>query len=300
MRSPLHKAEARWRRLQEKPAAQFLIQLGALWSRHAIPRHAAALAFYTLLVLVPMLLVLTGIGSLWLGTQQVSEQILKLAARTLGEAAAQPLRQFIEQTVQRGSGAGATLVGLLLTLWGASGLLQTIKTSLDEFWEAKPDEPAIVQWLLGRFIAMLGVLLLALLLCVSVVLEVVVQVLKQRLDTLPPLYGLLAWLSRALVPVLATLGFALLYRALPAAKPRWRHALLGAVVAVLLLTLGRSLVSLYIAHSGLATLYGSAGSLVVLLLWVYVSAMLFFLGALISVQLGQWRSRQAASQIVPK
>jgi len=283
------RAKAFWKRIRHGRLAELIETIFALWSQHAVPRHAAALAFYTLLALAPMLLALTGIGGYWLGRQRASKQLIKWVERTVGSAAAQPISHLIEQTVPHGSGASVTLIGLMLALWGASGLLQTAKASLDEFWEAPSPNTPLKGWLLNRLAAAGGVLLLAMLLNGSIVLEVVLQALRQHANELPLVYPLLVWFSRGLLPVLTSVGFALLYWLLPSVKPRWRDALLSACFTVALLMGARALVSLYIARSGLATLYGSAGALVVLLLWVYVSAMIFFLGALLGVALSRGR-----------
>lgn len=268
-----------------KTLYQFSLKVGELWSRHAVPRHAAALAFFTMLTLAPLLLALTGVAGYFLGGQQVAEQILSAVRRGMGEGAARGFEQLIQRTVLQGSGAGATLTGLLLALWGASGLMQSLKASLDALWDAPPhSEVGVKNWLITRLIGALGVLLLAVLLLVSAILEVVLAAARARLpEHLPGVYWLGWGLNRSLLPALLVVGNALLYWLLPAVRPRFRDALLGALVCTLLLLGMRTLISLYLTHSSVATLYGSAGSLVALLLWVYFSAQVFFLGALIGI-----------------
>ncbi|MCX7993179.1 MAG: YihY/virulence factor BrkB family protein [Fimbriimonadales bacterium] len=264
---------------------QFVLKVSALWSRHAVSRHAAALAFYSMLTLAPLLLTLTGIAGYFLGSEQATTQILSTVRRGMGEGAARGFEQLIQRTVLQGSGASATLFGLLLALWGASGLMQSLKASLDALWDAPPhSEIGVKNWLITRLMGALGVLTLVLLLLVSAILEVALTAARARLpDHLPGIYWLGWALNRSLLPVLLSLGIALLYWLLPATRPPFRHALLGAVVCTLLLLGMRTLISLYLAHSSVATLYGSAGSLVALLLWVYCSAQAFFLGALVGI-----------------
>lgn len=273
------------KRLQQLWLYQFGVQVAELWSRHAVPRHAAALAFFTMLTLAPLLLALTGLAGYFLGTEQVVAQILSGVKRGLGDQAAQGVEQLIQRTVLQGSGAGATLMGLLLALWGASGLMQSLKASLDALWDAPPhSESGFKNWLISRLIGVGGVLTLVVLLVGSVVLEVVLSAARARLpDHLPGVYWLGWAINRSLLPALLTLGNALLYWLLPATRPLFRQALLGALIATLLLLGLRALISLYLTHSSIATLYGSAGSLVALLLWVYFSAQVFFLGALVVV-----------------
>jgi membrane protein len=216
----------------------------------------------------------------FLGTEQVAGQILSGVRNGLGEQAAQGVEQLIQRTVLQGSGAGATLLGLLLAVWGASGLMQSLKASLDALWDAPPhSESGVKHWVISRLIGAAGILALALLLAGSVVLEVALSAARARLpDHLPGAYWLGWAINRSLLPALLIVGNALLYWLLPATRPAFRYALLGAVVATLLLLGLRTLISLYLAHSSIATLYGSAGSLVALLLWVYFSAQVFFLG----------------------
>lgn len=271
---------------------QFGVQVAEQWSRHAVPRHAAALAFFTMLTLAPMLLALTGIAGYFLGTEQVASQILSGVKRGLGDQAAQGVEQLIQRTVLQGSGAGATLTGLLLALWGASGLMQSLKASLDALWDAPPhSESGFKNWLISRLIGVGGVLTLVVLLVGSVVLEVVLSAARARLPNhLPGVYWLGWAINRSLLPALLIFGNALLYWLLPTTRPLFRQALLGALIATLLLLGLRALISLYLTHSSIATLYGSAGSLVALLLWVYFSAQVFFLGALVVVCLNRQRA----------
>lgn len=277
---------------------RFVARVAELWSRHAVPRHAAALAFFTMLTLAPLLLSLTGVAGYFLGGEQVAQQIVSSVRRGLGEQAAQGIEQFIQRTVLQGSGAGATLVGLLLALWGASGLMQSLKASLDALWDAPPHaESGIKNWLITRLIGASGVLLLSGLLLLSVVLEVALSAVRARLSEQLPLLYWLGWaLNRSLLPALLILGSALLYWLLPAVRPRFRDALLGATLCTLLLMGMRTLISLYLTHSSVATLYGSAGSLVALLLWVYFSAQVFFLGALVGIVRRTLESERASLQ----
>jgi len=269
-------------RLQRYRLYRVGTQVAALWSRHAVPRHAAALAFFTMLTLAPLLLALTGIAGYFLGTEQVAAQILSGVRRGLSEQAAQGVEQLIQRTVPHGFGAGATLVGLTLALWGASGLLQSLKASLDTLWDAPPPtESGIKHWIISRLVGAGGVLVLALLLVGSVALEVALSAVQAWLpDHLPGVYWFGWAMNRSLLPALLLLGNTLLYWLLPAKRVPLRHAFQGALVATLLLLGLRMLISLYLSRSSVTTLYGSAGSLVALLLWVYFSAQAFFLGAL--------------------
>ncbi|GIV08053.1 MAG: hypothetical protein KatS3mg019_0144 [Fimbriimonadales bacterium] len=264
---------------------RFCVAIGELWSRQSVPRHAAALAFFSMLTLAPLLLTLVGVGGYWLGGERVAERIVSAVRQGMGEGAARGFEQLIERTVLKGSGAGATLMGLLLALWGASGLMQSLKASLDALWDAPPhSEIGVKNWVITRLIGVLGVLLLASLLLMSAIFEVVLTAARVRLpEHLPGVYWLGWGLNRSLLPALLVIGNALLYWLLPAVRPRFRDALLGALVCTLLLLGMRTLISLYLAHSSIATLYGSAGSLVALLLWVYFSAQAFFLGAIIGI-----------------
>lgn len=240
-----------------------------------------------MLTLAPLLIVLAGLAGLLLGSERVVEQLLNAVRTNVGDQASRAIETLINQTVLTGSGASATLFGALLALWGASGLLHAIKDSLDQFWKAPPhSEVGIKHWLATRLIGAGAVLFLSLLLVASVVLDIILATLHRRLgQEVPGFYWLGLALNRSLAPLLLTLGTATLYWWLPGVRVRYRHALVGAFVYTLLWMGARALISLYISTSGLATLYGSAGSVVALLIWVYLSAQLFFLGALITIAL---------------
>ncbi len=276
-----------WKRIQGWTPVRFVLRIAQLWSTHAVPRHSASVAFFTMLTLAPLLMVLAGVAGLFLGSERVVEQILTTVRTNVGEQASRAIETLIEQTVLRGSGASATIFGVLLAMWGASGLLHAIKDSLDRFWDAPPhSEVGIKNWLITRLIGAGAVLFLSLLLVASVVLDIVLATLHRRLGSeVPAFYWLGLGLNRSLTPILLTLGTAILYWWLPGVRVRFRYALVGAFVYAMLWMGARALISLYISTSGLATLYGSAGSVVALLIWVYISAHLFFLGALITVAL---------------
>lgn len=274
-----------WTRLLRLHWIQWGYRIAALWAQHALTRHSAALAFFSLLTLTPLLVVLAGVGGYFLGSERIVGRILEGVEQALGEGAAQLVHQMIAQTLQRGSGATATLVGFILAFWGASGLLQALKDSLDTLWESPPHaESGLLHWFIARLIATGGVLLLVLLLALSLLLEVVLVSLQKRLpDTLPGIYWLGYGLNRALTPLVLWVGIALFYWWLPARRPRFREALIGALVATVLVVGLRGFVSWYLATTGIATLYGSAGSVVVLLLGVYFGAQAFLLGAAVCV-----------------
>lgn len=273
--------------IQRWAPVQFLLRIAQLWSENAVPRHAASVAFFSMLTLAPLLIVLAGVAGLLLGSERVVEQLLNAVRTQVGDQASRAIETLIEQTVLRGSGAGATLFGAVLAMWGASGLLHAIKDSLDRFWDAPPhSEVGVKNWLITRLIGAGAVLFLSLLLVASVVLDIVLATLHRRLgNEVPGFYWLGLALNRSLAPLLLILGTATLYWWLPGVPVRYRYALMGAFVYTMLWMGARALVSLYISTSGLATLYGSAGSVVALLIWVYISAQLFFLGALITVAL---------------
>jgi len=232
-------------------------------------------------------MVLAGVAGLLLGSERVVEQILNAVRTQVGEQASRVIETLIEQTLLRGSGATATLVGSVLALWGASGLLHTIKDSLDQFWKSPPhSEVGIVHWGVTRLVGIGAVFFLSLLLVLSVVLDIVLATVYRQLgQELPGFYWIGLALNRSVAPLLLIFGTATLYWWLPRVRVRFRYALVGAFVYTMLWMGARALISLYISTSGLATLYGSAGSVVALLIWVYLSAQLFFLGALITVAL---------------
>lgn len=269
----------RWRWLDR--VVQVMRDAGESWLDDYAPSMGAAIAFYTLFSLTPLLLIVISLAGLVVGVPVAREAVLAQFGGVAGSDIARLLDAMLSSLDRPAAGLAGVGLGVLSLLIGATSVFGELQNALDRIWRVPPKaRGGIVKILRSRLRALGLVLSLGFLLIVSLLLSAALAALRARwgawlesLLALAQLADLLA--SATLVSVL----FGMIYKWVPQVPLRWRDVLPGAVVAALLFTLGKSLIALYIARSGLTSPYGAAASLVVLLLWIYYAALIFLLGA---------------------
>jgi len=263
---------------------QMLTEAGSEWVADKAPRMGAALAYYSVFSITPLLLMVIGVAGMLFGQDQVRQAILEQIKMTVGEPPAAAIDSLLRHMQQSGHGTVATLVGTVVLLFGASGVFAELQDSLNTIWKVTP-KPGLGLWTVirDRLLSIVVVLGTGFLLLVSLVVSTALTAAENYLtplaERLPGGPSLWAFVNR-----LASLGFiavlfALIYRLLPDARIRWRDVWGGAVGAALLFTLGKWLIGLYLGHSQLTSAYGAAASVVVILIWVYYSAQILLFGA---------------------
>ncbi|GAA5513698.1 hypothetical protein Dcar01_02443 [Deinococcus carri] len=263
-----------------------LIREAALaFGQDKAPRLAAAIAYYALFSIAPLLLFAVAIAGFFLSDQQVVQQLVgpeSTIAQNVGQDTAAFLRSLVsnQEGIQRGS-LVASIVGFVTLFMGATGLFVQLQDALSSMWGADPPPPGgflkIVQTRVVSFGLILGIgLILIAFLGLNTYLSAIAQHLGDRI-------GAGAFFVRAgtalLSVLLLTPVFALIYKFLPAVKLQWREVWVGSAVTALLFTLGQLAIGLYLGRAAPGSVFGVAGSLVVLMLWLYYSAMIFFFGA---------------------
>lgn len=257
--------------------------LGA-WYRHNAPRLGAALAFYTILSLAPLLIVVIAVSSLISGRAAAEGQIVWQIQDLTGRAGAEVIRQMMEGARKPASGILATTLGLLTLFLGATAVVAELRDALNTVWEIPIQEGhwprSVVRILKERVFSFVMVLGVGFLLLVSLILNVWLAAAGAFFRGLLPMPGsvLQALTSVVSFVVIAAL-FALIYKFMPDVDLEWREVAAGAALTSLLFSLGKLVIGLYLGKTGLGSTYGAAGSLVVLLVWVYYSAQVFLLGA---------------------
>jgi membrane protein len=251
------------------------------WQEDNCLRLGAALAFYTLLSLAPLLLVTIAIVALVLGDDFARSEVMARAEAIVGADAAATLRDMVERASQPRSGLLATAIGLVMTFVGASGVFGQLQRALNDIWEVRREPGRGVRGLVvDRVRAFSMLLLIGLLLLVSLGVGAALSALSTRIAGAFP--G--AWLATRLVDVFVSIGvtavlFGLIFKVLPDLPLRWSDVAVGALVSALLFAIGRLAISWYLGRATGTSVYGAAGSLVVLLLWIYYSSQLLFFGA---------------------
>src|ERR1051325_1258968 len=244
-------------------------------------RLGAALAYYTIFSLAPLLLIAISIAGMVFGREAAQGQIFGQLRGVLGAQAAQAVQEMVKGAAKPKSGTMATVIGVVTLLFGAAGVFGQLKEALNTIWNVEPAKKGgFMKMLKDRFLSFAMVLGTGFLLLVSLVLDAGVSAAGHFVGSRLP-GGEALWQVVQLVVSLAivTLLFALSIRFLPDTHPSWHDVWFGAIFTAVLFIAGKFALGLYLGKSAVGSSYGAAGSLVVLLLWVYYSAQILFFGA---------------------
>lgn len=251
------------------------------WQEDGSLELGAALSYYTAFSLAPLLVIAIGIAALVFGRQAVEGQLFGQIRGLLGPESAATLQSMIASAGRRGSGILATALGIVVILFGASGVFGQLQTSLDRIWHVAPKPDRGLRGLVrDRFLSFGMVLGVGFLLLVSLVVSAALAAVgAYAIGLLPSIAPLLSALNFAVSLSVVAVLFAMIFRFLPDARVAWRDVWVGAVATALLFTFGKWLIGLYLGRSSVSSSYGAAGSLIVILLWVYYSSQILFFGA---------------------
>jgi membrane protein len=261
-------------------AWSMLREAAAKWSEDRAAQLGAALAFYSLLSLAPLLLIAIAVAAFFIGDAAAQDELTTKLEETIGSQGAGALEQLLENARQPRSGLIATGIGIITLLFSASALFGQLQDALNQIWGVPPPkQTGILGTIKNRLLAILMVLCTGLLLLASLALSTVVFTAAEYLNqfvNLGPFWNVLNELVSFLV---LTLLFTLIFKFVPSAEVAWRDALVGALLTALLFAVGKIAIGLYLSRGSVSSTYGAAGSLVVLLLWIYYSAQILFFGA---------------------
>ena len=251
------------------------------WLNDYAPSMGAALAYYTMFSIAPLLLIVISIAGLIFGADAARGEIFAQLQGLMGDKGALAIQGLLESVNKPGQGVAAATLGVVLLLIGATTVFGELQDDLDRIWRAPARESSGLWGLLRARILSFGMILgIAFLLLVSLVLGAAVAALGKWWG---PWFGhwetLLQVINFVMSFGLTTAMFALIYKFMPRVHVRWSEVWIGAVMTALLFTLGKFMIGLYIGKSGVASGFGAASSIVVVLVWVYYSAQIFLFGA---------------------
>ncbi len=251
------------------------------WNSHDAPRLGAALAFYTILSMAPLVILIIAIIALMVGYSTAQNQLLGEVASLVGSAGAEAVKAMLQHAQKPGSGILASLVGIATLVYGASGVFGELRSALNKMWDVKPQETAGIWGAVKLHFFSFGmVFAVGFLLLVSLVISAVLAAIGKFFGGMLPLPEFMLSAFNLLISLAGTaILFALIFRYVPEAKIAWKPIWIGATVTALLFTVGKFLIGLYLGKAAVGSPYGAAGSLVVVTVWVYYSAMIFFFGA---------------------
>lgn len=253
-----------------------------LWLACDAFTYAGALAFYTLFSLAPVVIIAVSVIGLVLGEQAAQGQIVAQLQDLMGREAAVAVEQAVARSRIQESGILPTLLGVAALLIGATTVFGQMQLSLNAIWgvAARPSRSSLVLFVKTRLLSLTVVLAIGFVLLVSLLLGVVLRAVLQFTHRFAPSVAALLSSAEVLVSLLAVaLLFCAIFKVLPDVVLRWRDVVVGALVTALLFSIGRYAIAVYLTHTATASTYGAAGSVVLILLWVYYSSLILLFGA---------------------
>lgn len=271
------------------------------WREDGANRLAAALAYYTTFSLAPLLVLIIAIAGLVGGREAAQTQTMAQVQDLLGADGREFVQGMIESASRPTTGVTATLIGAVTLLFGALGVFGELQNSLNTIWEVKP-KPAkgfldgVKRFIIKRLMSFTMVLGIGFLLLASLVVSAALSALGEYIGTRWPLADFWLQLMNFVISFLViTLLFGMIFKFLPEIKIAWKDVWLGAAVTSILFTLGKFLIGLYLGRSEVGNTFGAAGSLAIMLIWIYYSAQILFFGA----EFTQVYANRYGSRIVP-
>jgi membrane protein len=264
------------------PGIAFLREVVAEWQRDAALSLGAALAYYTLFAMAPLLVLVIAIAGLALGRAAAQGEIVAQMAGLMGPDGARMVEDMIVRASRPASGITATVASLGTMALGASGVFGQLQSALNQIFDAPPPPGGDgLRGIMRRRLAHFGMIVaIGFLLLVSLVLSAALAAVHEWLAARMPVVAVALPVLNFVVSFAVVTGlFALIYKVLPDVRLAWRDVWLGAAGTALLFTIGKSVIGLYLGRAGTTSVYGAAGSLVLVLLWIYYSSQILFLGA---------------------
>ena len=266
------------------------------WTEDEASRLAASLALYTLLSIAPLLVVAVAVAGLALGDEAARGQIGHQLATVVGPQAGQSIESLVANAKTPSSGIVSSVVGLIVGLFGASGVFGELQSALNRIWEVKPKPGRGIRGVLrDRFFSFSMVMGVAFLLLVSLVVSAALATLSGFFEGVVELPLLWEVVNGVVSLAVTSVLFALIFKLVPDVKLAWRDVWVGGVVTALLFSIGRVALAWYVGRGATVSPFGAAGSLVALIVWVYYSAQILFLGA----EFARVYAARYGSRIVP-
>ena len=272
------------------------------WKEDNGSRLAAALTYYTVFSLAPMLIIAIAVAGLIWQRQAVQEQVVNQFQGLIGPQGRTFITGLLDSASKPAQGMVATIVGIVTLIFGALGVFNELHNSLNTVWDV-PEKKIFGMWnsikevIINRFLSFTMVLGIGFMLLVSLVISIGISAFGNWVGTVLPFQEVILQVINLVISIgILTAFFALIYKVLPDAEIAWMDVWVGAFVTAILFSIGKTLIGIYLGSSAVGTTFGAAGSLVLLLLWIYYSAQILFFGA----EFTQVYANTMGSRIVPE
>jgi len=246
-------------------------------------KMSAALAYYTVFSIAPMLIVLIGLGSIFYGKEAMQGKVVSQIDHIVGSEAALQIQEVLTKTSLQHDNVIATAVGFIVLLIGATGIFGEVQDSINQIWglKANPKKGGVMKILLNRLVSFSMILVMGFILLVSLMLNAMLGTFFERLQEnfSGALVDNLYLIDQLVMIAVVALLFASIFKMLPDAKIKWKDVWVGSFVTSLLFLGGKYLIGYYLEKNASISAYGAAGSLIVILLWVYYSSIILYFGA---------------------
>ena len=265
-------------------------QTFSAWTKHEAPTLGAALAFYTILSLAPLVVLVVSIVALIFGRSTAQHELLGQVQSLIGQQGSEAVKGIIDHAQKPASGIFASIVSVITLLFGASGVFGQLRSALNKMWDVQPKSAGGLWGTIKQNVFSFGmVLAVGFLLMVSLVVSAALAAIGKYFGGLLPMPEFALQILNFLVSFAGiSVLFALILRYVPDTRTPWKDLWVGSMMTALLFTIGKFLIGIYLGKAAVGSAYGAAGSLVAVLVWVYYSAMIFLFGAEFTI------SRQAS------
>jgi membrane protein len=267
--------------LNKQALFKMLKETFANFGEHRVMKMSAALSYYTIFSLPAMMVIIIGLSSIIFGQEIVEGKVFRILNDYIGDQTAMQLQSMLRQTTVKGANVWATIIGAITLLLSAAGIFGEIQDSLNLMWGLKPKpKKGMLQMLVNRLMSFSMLLVLAFILLVSLVLTTVIETFLNFLagKFSQEAIKIFSYVNYVVILAAVSTLFMFIFKFLPDGKVRWKDAYVGALVTAVLFVLGKFGISLYLSNMNF-TAYGGTASLAVLLVWVYYSSIIMYLGA---------------------
>jgi membrane protein len=271
-------------RIKMKPVWTLIKQTVIKWDNDNASWLAAALAYYTIFSMAPLIIIIIAVMGFLFGEQAVQGEIQEQLRSLIGNGTAKIIEVIIRSASKSGSGIIATIIGMVVLLFGATNVFTHLQGTMDKIWQAgsQPGRTWFKSQLLKRLVSISIIMGIGLLLFISIMIDTLLVGFHNYITELLPgaVYITLIRIINHLISfAIVTALFAVIYKTIPTASVVWHDAWAGALFTAVLFIIGKLLINLYLSNSWIVTAFGAAGSVIVILFWFYYSAQILFLGA---------------------
>jgi membrane protein len=251
------------------------------WNADKVQRLSAALSYYTVFSIAPLLIIIISLTGLFLGEKAAQGQVFNQTRQLLGDSGAKAVENVVQKSRKTSSSVVSTITGFIALLAGASSLFGQLQESLNDIWHTRPPKKkGIIDTLTYRFTSFGMVLVIGFILLVSLMLTSALTLINNYFQGLLPVHPAIFYALNILFSIaVITILFALMFKVLPDVKLTFQEVWKGALLTAVLFVLGQMILGIYLGKNSVASTYGAAGSLIIILLWVYYSSQIFFFGA---------------------